>query len=396
MDMLQEYGDPERVAERLEFHRRVIAEEESAREVCERVLTGPSSWWGNAIRQVENSRTAGMVAVLIERSESVFPRSPLDALALSDVAADVATSIPLEAYPYDHVVKVRGQALRRQAFVLSYLGRLPEAAKVAERSAFYLKQIPIPMPETARLDLVRSNIARNMEKYGEAIEHARRAQETFLWFGDREGWLKAVDYEAAALFSSLDYRAALAMWQSMEEYAAEMTLEHQALWLLNTGLCASRAGDFDEAVRRYAKAADGFERVGSVINRVKCKHGVAESLLALGKPEEAIAVADAARAEFETLGMQTEATLAALLLAECLLAADRPDEVPAVCRHLIDRSVRAGIEGPAMTALAYLRESVARGHASTVIVRHVHQFIHDLDIGFEKPFAPFHEPRLDA
>ncbi|HEY2324389.1 MAG TPA: tetratricopeptide repeat protein [Thermoanaerobaculia bacterium] len=396
MDIQREFGDPERISARLAFHRRVIAEEESAREICDRVLAGPSSWWRNAILQVEGHRTAGMVAVLIERAEATLARSPLDALALSEIAVEIAKSIPVEEYPYDHVAKIRGQALRGQAYDLSYVGRLPEAAKVAERSDRYLKQIPVPPPELARLDLVRSNIARNMEKYAEAAELARRAGENFLEFGDREGWLKAVNFEATALYFGGDCRAALAAWRSMEKYAHELTAEHRAGWLHNLGMCASDAGDFEEAVRSYALAAEAFERLGLPVNRVKCRYSMARALLASGRAEESIPLSASARDEFEAFGMETEAALAALQLAEALLIAGRPEEVPGVCRQLVDRFVRAGITGGAMTALAYLRESVATGHGSAMLVRHVHQFIHDLDPGFDQPFAPPHQPRLDA
>lgn len=396
MDIQHEFGDPERVDARLEFHRRVIAEEERAKEVCDRVLTGPSKWWGNAIRQVEGGRTAGMVAVLMERSERIFPISPLDALVLSDIALEIAKLISLETYPYDHVAKIRGQAFRRQAYVLSALGRLTPAVRAAERAAFYLRQIPVPPPELARLDLVRSNIARNMEKYGEAIEYARRAGESSLAFGDREGWLKAVDSVAAALYSSHDYRAALAAWKSMERYSDEMNAQFRAAWRHNIGLCADDAGDFDEAARCYAIAAEAFERLGAPVYRVKCRSSIGRCLLFAGRPTESIPLLASARDEFEAFGMEIEAALAALLLVEALLVAGRANEVPSICRDLIDRFTHAGITGAAMTALAYLRESVAMGHGTPMLVRHVHRFIRDLDMGLEQPFAPFREPRLDA
>ncbi len=396
MDIQYEFGDPERIAARLAFHRRVIAEEESARQACDRLLTGPSQWWGNAIRQAEGGRTAGMVTVLIERSERVLPRSPLDALVLSEAAVEIAKLIALDAYPYDYVVKIRGQAYMRHAYVLSFLGRLREAAEVAERSAYYLKQIPVPPPELARLDLVRSNIARNTEKYAEAIAYAQRAGENFLEYGDREGWLKAIDSEAGALYSSHDHRAALAAWQSMERYSDEMSEQFRAAWLHNIGLCADDAGEFEEAARRYALAAEAFERLGAPVYRMKCRSSTGRSLLYSGRPDDSIPLLTSARDEFEEFGMETEAALAALLLAEALLVAGRPDEVPEVCRNLVERFTRAGITGGAMTALAYLRESVALGHGTPMLVRHVHQFMRDLNKGFEQSFVPLHEPRVDA
>jgi len=131
MDGLEEFHDPKKISERLAFHRNAIVEEQRAREICDAVLTGPSKWWGNALRAVEGSGTAGMVTVLIERAEVAIRHSPSDALALSDLAVGVGAQLQPDLYPYDHVMKLRGQALREQAFVLSCMGRLREAESIA-------------------------------------------------------------------------------------------------------------------------------------------------------------------------------------------------------------------------------------------------------------------------
>ena len=77
------------------------------------------------------------------------------------------------------------------------------------------------------------------------------------------------------------------------------------------------------------------------------------------------------------LGLPDE-RVTALELAENLLVVGRTDEVPAICRTLIDRFTRAGMGGSAMTALAFLRETVATGHATPALVRHVHEFLRDV------------------
>src|SRR5438270_576038 len=67
MDGLEEFHDPERISQRLAFHRKAIAEEQDARNICAAVFIGPSQGWGNALRGVEGSPTAGMVTILIQR-----------------------------------------------------------------------------------------------------------------------------------------------------------------------------------------------------------------------------------------------------------------------------------------------------------------------------------------
>lgn len=379
MESVEDFHDPERISERLAFHRNAIAEEEEAKQICDTALTGPSQWWSNAFRGAPGGLTAGMVTILIQRSEAALRLSPPDALAIIELAVEIADDLQPEDYPYDHVLKVRGQAKRQQAWVLSCLGRLPEAARIAELAAGLLEQIPIPLIEMARLDMVRSNIARNGEQYDEAIACARRAGETYRDFGNRRSWMHAVDFEAAAYFSAQNHKRALELWRSMGEHEALLTREQQAVRLHNMALCASAMGDFEEAARSFAAAGEEFERLGLLVHRVKCRHSLGVAMHEAGRHDDAIVVLEKAFEELETLGMQSDAALAALTRVEALYAAGRPDEVPAICRMLIDRFTRAGIKGSAMTALAFLRETVATGHATVQLVRHVHDFMRDLN-----------------
>lgn len=381
MDGVEEFHDPERISERLAFHRNAVAEEEEARDICDTALSRPSQWWRNAFRATPGGCTAGMVTVLIERSEAALRHSPPDALAIIELAVEIAGELHPDDYPYKHVMRVRGQAMRQQAFVLSYAGRLQEAARIADSAAVLLEQIPLPLIEMARLDLVRSNIARNLEKNDDAIAYARRAGETYRDFANHESWLTALEFEAGAYCAAQNYKRALEIWISMGEHEAHLSAERQARRLHNMGKCASALGSFDEAARSFAAAAEEFERLGLLVNRVTCRYSLGVAMVEAGRHDDAIVVLEKAFKEFEALGMGSDAALAALSLVEALYGAGRPDEVPAICRMLIDRFTRAGIQGAAMTALAFLRETVATGHATPALVRHVHDFMRGLNLG---------------
>jgi tetratricopeptide (TPR) repeat protein len=377
MDVHEELRDPERISERLEFHRRVIAEEQEAAAVCDRVLNGPSRWWRNALAQVGGSRNAGMVTVLIQRSEIALRQVPADALELSEVATEIASVLDLLAYPYDHVYKVRGGALRQQAYVLSCMGRHHEAKRTADLAGVFLAQIPEPLRELARLDLVRSNIERNMQNYERAVAFARDAAERFLASGARTSRLNALFFEAGAHYSAGNAREAFDIYRSMEQETALLTPEQRAARLHNMAMCASSVGKFDEAARLYTLAATDFERLGFTVNRVKCSYSIGLSMNEAGRYEDAVPLFLKAEVELDALGLESDASLAALMRVEALLALGRTAEVAEVCRRLVERFTRAGVTGAAMTALAYLRETVAIGHATPASVRHVHDFVRD-------------------
>ncbi|HEX7253626.1 MAG TPA: hypothetical protein VF376_12145 [Thermoanaerobaculia bacterium] len=388
MDIEQEFRDPRLLSARLAFHGKVIAEEEAAEAICDRVLRGPSRWWRNALFQEEGFRTAGMVAILFQRMDEPLQKSLPDALVLSELAIEVANAIETDEYPYDHVQKIRGQALREHAYVLTCIGRHREAGRIADLAGVFLKQIPIPDPELARLDLVRSNIARVGEDYDAAIAFARRAGETFLRFGSRSSWLKALDYEGAAYFMAGNPGRGLEVWGSMKAYERLLTREHRAAWFHNMGLCAGATGKFDEAARCYARAAAEFDRLGLTVNRVKSDYAIGLAMIASARHEDAAAVLEKTAGQFSALGLESDAALAALARAEALLAIGRAGEVPAISRDLIERFTRAGIKGAAMTALAYLRESLAIGHATPESVRHIHDFLRDTNMGSTRAFVP--------
>jgi tetratricopeptide (TPR) repeat protein len=387
MPSLAELSDPERVAERVAFFARLESEDAAAAALCERALVGPSAWWGNRLRQEEGTQTAGVVRELLSRFRSVVLAAPADALVLTAMATEIATSIDVTEYPFDFVMTLRGQALRDHAFVLSFVGKFREASAVAERSERALRQTPVPDLELARLDLVRSNIARSMEGCEQAIAFARRAAETFLWFGDRRNWVKACDYEASAWYAQHDYARALEVWRSTEEYVHLLGATQEVALLHNLGLCYAETGALSEAIERFARAAEESEFLGLTANRVKSRHCLGEAFLAAGRYEEAIAVLRQAWDEFESLKMESDGALTGLRLSEGLLITGEVIEAAAICRTLIERFTRAGMGGAAMTALAFLRETLASGHATPVLVRQVHDFMRDMRSREERPFA---------
>jgi hypothetical protein len=86
--------------------------------------------------------------------------------------------------------------------------------------------------------------------------------------------------------------------------------------------------------------------------------------------------------------MLADAALVALERAEVLLVMGRPEEVPHICRALLDQFTRIGMTSRAITALSFLREAVAMGAVTPSLVRHVHDFLRDLPKHPTRAFAP--------
>jgi tetratricopeptide (TPR) repeat protein len=367
----------ERLAGIVSFKERLDGEDADASARLKQLLNGPSAWWRNAMRKEPGVRTAGMVRQLLGRMRELLERVPADALIVTTLATEIAEGLSVAQYPSDFVVGLRGQALRDHAFVLSFMGRYPEARAAADRGERLFKQTPVPDYELARLDLVRANILRGIERYEESMVLANRAAETFLHFGDRQSFVNARMYEGATLFQQRQYARALTVWKSIENDSA-LGDTARVLLVHNLGICCRETGQLDKAVQYLSAAAAELEILGLETHFVRSRWGLATTLTAAGKYGEAIPILRSAWRQFENLEMEADGALAALELAEALLVLDRPDEVPSICRALLDRFTRLGMSERAIVALAFLRESVASGHATPVHVRHVHDFLRDL------------------
>lgn len=368
------------------FAARAKAEESTAKQLCDEILSGPPSWWPQRLRKAEGARTGGMVKELLERMRHLLESSPAAALQATALAIDVAHALDVAAYPGDYVVKLRAQAFRDHAYVLSFMGRYPDALAVAERSKLLFEQVPLPEYDLARLNLVRASILRCIDRVDEAIRLARDAAETFHRYGDVERWLSARMWEAASVYENRRFEEALAIFESLEN---EPSLDEVTrVRLINSmGVCYRELARFDDAARYLKRATEEFDLLGMESEATRSRNNLGQTLLAAGRLGEATAVLREAWRDFERLDLLADAALAALQLAEAMLHAGKPAEVAAICRDLIARFTAAGMTSRAITALSFLREAVAIGHATPSLVRHVYDFMREL---------PAERPRLFA
>lgn len=388
----------ERITALSDFKRRLANEDAEASALLDGILKGPSKWWANALRK-SGVRTAGFVRQLLERDD-IADRAPLDALVLTQAACDVAAGLLVTDYPSDFVITLRAQAMRDHAYVLSVIGKFQEATAVVDRAERLLQQTPIPDYEIARLNLVRANIYRIIERPDDAVACATRAGDTFERFGDRVKVVTARMYVGAILLERRDYVRAIEIFQSIGKDAALVGEAARVGVMHNLGICYMELGRLDEAVQAFTTAIAEFDLLGLDASRAKSRRSLALTLAAAGRHHDAVPLLRAVRAEFEQLGMEATAALVALRLAEELLIIEQREEVPAICRSLIEQFTRAGMGGSALTALAFLRETVASGHATPAHVRHVYEFIRDLpavDANAQTLSAPSpHFDRLDG
>jgi len=356
---------------------RLAEEDAAAIELLATVEKTPVAWWRTGIRKSAAGRGAGIVRQLLEQMRRLIAKSPLNALECTSIAVDLANDLGVIDYPGDFVIALRADAWRDHAYMLSFLGRTHEALAALDRAESLLGQLALPDFQMARTKLVRAHIYVVMDRQPEAITLAHEAAETFAEFGERSRYLDARTIEAAMLHEHGAVREALAIWDAIkdDDLLPEATRVHV---VYDMGLAYRELGDLRASVELVTQAIAEYEMLGMDSEATRARWGLASTLVSAGKLADAIPLFETSWKSLERLGLETDAALAGLELAEVLLVIGRPERVPHICRDILDRFTRLGMTSRAITALSFLREVVAMGKAQPPIVRHVREFLRDL------------------
>ncbi|HEV7240812.1 MAG TPA: hypothetical protein VGQ36_16350 [Thermoanaerobaculia bacterium] len=350
----------------------VCDEDEAAVALCDEVLTGPSAWWPQRLHKTPGAKTAGVARQLALRSRSIVENRPADALQLAQMAIEIAEALHPEDYPHGHVLRARAQALRQEAMVLSFMGRFPECLDSVTRAARVFEQVPCAQFDLARLAIAKAVALLNLSRNEEAAELAREAGETFVRFHDRPLSFQARMVEAAALYEGAAVERALKIWESLEHDpnlgpAGAVHLAH------NIAICRIDLGrEVDAVIEPLRRCIVEFEALGMLTERSRSRWKLGTALMVCGRVGEAIPILRLAWHEFAEMSMMVDGALAALDLAEALLANEQPDQVPMICHDVIAQLTKAGMTSYAITALSLLREAAAMGQASRDLVRTTH------------------------
>jgi tetratricopeptide (TPR) repeat protein len=349
---------------------RLRREDADAQKVTATLLVGPHAWWRTRFFQSNQIRTAGMVRELLRRIDVAYLEVPAQALEISAIAIEVADSLPVSEYPSDMVIALRAHAAREHGFALYFLGRFHEALESADRAEQLFRQTPFPEYDLARVALVRASIYRAFDRMDEALALTRQSAATFLRFGDRKRFSNAVQTEGAILFKMGAMSEAATAWSSLEG-EAEVRGDSRGILLKNLAVCHNQLGNVTLAATYLTQALEIFTASGNEVEKVKARWGMAQLLASTSRQQEALPLLRDVQCQLERLGMEADAATAALEVAEILVTLNQPEEVPAICRALLDKFTQKGMTSRAVTALSFLREALAMGHATPELVRQV-------------------------
>lgn len=357
---------------------RLRAEKEAAASIVAEVLAGPAEWWRARAERTEGVTTYGCVELLLDRSIALLDRAPADGVEAAAVAADVAERLPADAYPAELLTAARTNAWREYAYSLFYIGRLSDASAALDAAEQACRQLPAPELGLARIALIRASLYRAADRVDEAIALTVQACGVFEELVERTRYYKARVTEANMRYARGEVAAALAIWLSVEDapgLAEDGTL---GMVLHNIGYAYRDVGNRAMARRYLDRASAQYEARGMTVEKIRTRWAQGGMLVMGGEVREGVPILREAWRAFEGMGMELEAALVGLEIAEALLAAEEPEEVPEICRAILDRFVAEGMTSRAITALSFLREAVAAEKASPELVRNIHSFLRAL------------------
>lgn len=392
---LRQEVPPQAIAALRSFAKDMAAEDASAGPLLEELLQSPRESWTLVVAGDLRYQTAGVVRILINRSETIIDQMPPDAVELARAAAVIAQALDPSEYVSDTVNGLRGAANRQLGYALFYVGEHAQALETVERAQAAFELCTVSEYDLARVNIVRALIFVKQERYEPAILLARDAAHTFLAFADRRRLAAARTTEAYALMHESRYREALPILLQVErQYQTEIDSDARARVLNSIARCYWQTARIAEALQTYQEAAALYELVGTETEAARIRMNVAGLLAAEGRNSEAKRRLWDVRDELTRLGMNDAAVFAGLILSEVLLVEGDYLTVEEICRTAIDQYQRTGIAhtADALTALTYLKEAAAQRRATPAIARHIKEYFERLPKEPALLFAPPPDP----
>ncbi len=370
-----------------ELAARLDEERSVAEGMLEPLLTSMAAFQRAGVERNPAFAKCGVVDVLNDAAGALRKTQPQFALITAGAAVSIATKLAKAGSCPGRIV---GRTHIEHAWALFLVGHYRDAEEALRRADVAFDDDPRATDwDRAHGSLVRANTFVETHRLDEAGVEAARAAAAFSAFGDSRYFLVASLIEGGILFMRREYRSAAEVLDRIAEEAGRVGDRlHVARARQNAGICYIELGEHDKAAAYFFEALAVWDDLGLETERVRTNWSIGVLQKATGDLEGAIERIDEARRTFEALGVVNDAAIARLELAEVLLLAGRPDEVPGLLRNVVVSFTSEGLMHNAKIALAYLREAVEAGAIEPRIIRHVRDYLDELPAHPTSAFAP--------
>jgi tetratricopeptide (TPR) repeat protein len=341
--------------------------------------TPQADWPGLAeSKALRNNAALEQLSELVRKR---LERSPAEALAIANLAAAIAETIPASTYPPLVNAQIRSTALRDRANALRYLGRLHEAYDAIETAESRLAAFPAAVHDRAIIWFVKAMILAQLDHFSEAEQMINAASVIFADLNDSARFLQAGVVHGNLLGRQQRYAEAQKLFAGLLTVAVtSRDLEAEARLHSNLGYCCVNLDDYTNANIHFSEAIAKFTDLGFRAETARTGRGAGVVLIRKGQFELGCDRLRQARTEFAKLEMPEEAGLCALRLIEAMVERGQTAEARRLAATVIDEFTAAALDPRAIEAIARLHKSIDADGVTAETVRTVHAFIESLAV----------------
>jgi len=348
----------------------------AAKPIVARLRSDINDMWDCDVPQ--QWRTAGFVQELTDTAAEVLKVEPRKALAISQYAIVIATSIAEGVYPDPIPAVIEAEAWKQLGNAHRYLSEFDAALRALDAAEKRLEGAAAADWERAIVRFARACVLCDMHRLDEAGVLAEETGAVFEQYKERRRAGHALLLKGTIEHRSMRFDDSVATFaRAIDLLEQTDDLRGLASAYNNFGYSQSERGAFPSAVSALQKALSIFEELNLLgeIARTRCI--LASVLVSTQRYQQAGQLFSVGRRAFRELGMVEEAGIAGLDLADSMLAAGNPAEARAVVEEVVLEFRTASLSERAILALAYLRDIVdtPRGREAVTVVR---QYLHDL------------------
>jgi tetratricopeptide (TPR) repeat protein len=327
----------------------------------------PASW-----------RTAGFVQELTAAAADLLEKDARRSLELAQLAQAVSTSIASNSYPPMVYAQLEGNAWKEIGTAHRYLSEFDAALRAYEAAKRAFARSGALSHDVAIADLARAVVLSELRKPDEALALIEETAPVFAAFGDRRRLTQAALLKGMIQQRRGQLQDARATYEEILSAHSDEDLHTVAAAYQNLGCVCADLGDSAAAVTALQHARELFLALDMPSEVARVDWALGRVLLTTGSFMRALPILRRVRADFLMRRMPTEAGLAALEIAEALIALDHAPEARAIAEQALNEFRAARLNERAVTALAYLRDLLTDTSEPIVAIRHVRRYLAQL------------------
>jgi tetratricopeptide (TPR) repeat protein len=375
--------DPARMAEFAETARRLQHERATSEDIVSSALRDtPREAWPRLIER-RDLHTSGVLERLGQEVEKRRTTDPREALAIAELASNIADALPDGSYPAIIIAQLRAHAWKDRSQILSYLGRYDEALSALDYAEKQFDAFGTLAHDRAMVRFCRATLLQHLRRFDEAKEILDECRKVFRSHADEQTYVKCTLAIGNLMARRGDYRGAREVLTPLLK--EDSMIAPQARIAL--GWCAMHLGAVAEAIELFDEAASGCRHFGRELEAVRATYGAGSAMLRLHRFRDAITTLRSTREMFLARGLVEEGGLSGLGIVEAHLVLGQVAAARKLAAVLVREFTEANLNRRAVAALAYLNDAIAASNATPEIVRDVHAYVIALQTDPNREFA---------